>query len=53
MWRKGCLSLFEWTVGYHSHSLTLHANPVNPLAVAQLHYAYSILLILSHGLEEF
>jgi hypothetical protein len=53
MWRKGCISLFEWTIGYHCQSLTLNANPVKPLALAQLHYAYSILLILSHCLEEF
>jgi hypothetical protein len=47
------ISLFEWTIGYHCQSLTLNANPVKPLALAQLHYAYSILLILFHGLEEY
>jgi hypothetical protein len=53
MWRKGCISLFEWIIGYHCQSLTLNANPVKPSALAQLHYAYSILLIISHGLGHF
>jgi hypothetical protein len=50
VWCKGCISLFEWTIGYHCQSLTLNTIPVKPLASTQLHYAYSILLIISHGL---
>jgi hypothetical protein len=53
MWHKVCISLFELTIGYHCPSLTLNANPVKPLALAQLHYAYSSLLIISHGLGHF
>jgi hypothetical protein len=53
MWRKGCISLFEWTIGYHCQSLTLNANPVRPLAIAQLYYACSILFIILHGLGHF
>jgi hypothetical protein len=53
MWRKEGISLFEWTIGYHCQSLTLNTIPVKPMALTQLHHAYSIRLIISHGLGDF
>jgi hypothetical protein len=52
MWRKGCILLFEWTIGYHCQSKSFHLHgPINHCAGALLSGLDNAMRLKAHNIE--